>query len=377
MPRSCVARRSALLVAAALWLAPSADCAAAKAPEAPKPVAQAPTASTGTASAAPSLKPGEIRVVIDGHPATARASSTLPAKDGRYSVANLFDGRLDTAWVEGAEGVGVGEWLELEFDEPVDLDGFLLAPGYGKSPSTFLENVSPFRVKVQGDGYTVSDNNIRYPMGFGCSDRAIPTAWGPRVVVFHQVQQVKVLRLQILEATWAMDMKYRDLAITEWRPILKGRPPQAPPGWQPIASFTVDLVRGIRSGTIDKRLLSPKLLVEDIFRVASGDSFLEERLRGRFLSTGALPERDHLLNFQALFEESQDGAITLVARDSGYAIVPARIFDIGIEYERLAFNYALFVDPSDATAFTITAMRVMTEPMKCNDASLPDLSAFE
>ncbi|OFX23033.1 MAG: hypothetical protein A2V77_11265 [Anaeromyxobacter sp. RBG_16_69_14] len=54
----------------------------------------------------------------------SRASSVLKEKglpDDQYSPDNATDGREDTAWVEGASGPGVGEWLELTFIAPLPL----------------------------------------------------------------------------------------------------------------------------------------------------------------------------------------------------------------------------------------------------------------
>ena len=38
-----------------------------------------------------------------------------------YAPRNLFDGDAATAWVEGGEGRGTGEWIKVEFSRPVGL----------------------------------------------------------------------------------------------------------------------------------------------------------------------------------------------------------------------------------------------------------------
>lgn len=73
------------------------------------------------------------------------ATSELP---GNYKSANLFDGKIDTAWVEGAKGNGIGEWVYIELDaikESVTTTPFAIwqigvVPGYAKSEKTWLEN---------------------------------------------------------------------------------------------------------------------------------------------------------------------------------------------------------------------------------------------
>lgn len=66
---------------------------------------------------------------------TVRTSTTL---DG-YSPKNMFDSNLETAWVEGSEGLGVGDWIELEFDKPMLIDAIYLLNGFHNNESTLVE----------------------------------------------------------------------------------------------------------------------------------------------------------------------------------------------------------------------------------------------
>jgi hypothetical protein len=82
-----------------------------------------------------------------GQKAKVWASSTLKAKDPRrYSVRNTFDGKPETAWVEGAAGMGYDESITIEFPQPASLSGFWLVPGYAKSLEVFLQNLAPERL---------------------------------------------------------------------------------------------------------------------------------------------------------------------------------------------------------------------------------------
>ena len=72
---------------------------------------------------------------------TATASSTRPALAGNtYDAGNVLDGRLMTAWVEGAEGPGLGEWIRCDFEREVTLERISIAPGYFKSPQIWARN---------------------------------------------------------------------------------------------------------------------------------------------------------------------------------------------------------------------------------------------
>ncbi len=73
--------------------------------------------------------------------AEAGASSQLPADQyGQYSAYAVIDESLDTAWVEGTEGPGVGEWIELSFPDAIDLHAIEIANGYNRDADIFDKN---------------------------------------------------------------------------------------------------------------------------------------------------------------------------------------------------------------------------------------------
>jgi hypothetical protein len=72
---------------------------------------------------------------------TASASSTRSLYRGiGYDAANAVDASLATAWVEGATGPGINEWIRCDFDREVRLRRMLIAPGYFKSPQVWARN---------------------------------------------------------------------------------------------------------------------------------------------------------------------------------------------------------------------------------------------
>ncbi len=60
--------------------------------------------------------------------------SSKPA--GTYGPANLVDSRLDTVWIEGAEGVGIGESFTLDLPRS-KVAKVLIFPGHGKDERMF------------------------------------------------------------------------------------------------------------------------------------------------------------------------------------------------------------------------------------------------
>lgn len=71
----------------------------------------------------------------------ATASSVRYAvQSNTYDPANTIDGNKGTAWIEGADGPGWGEWIRFDFDREINLHRVLILPGYFKSPAIWARN---------------------------------------------------------------------------------------------------------------------------------------------------------------------------------------------------------------------------------------------
>ena len=72
---------------------------------------------------------------------TASASSIrLAVQSNTYYAANAIDGKRSTAWIEGVDGPGIGEWIRFDFDREIVIHRILIQPGYFKSPLIWAEN---------------------------------------------------------------------------------------------------------------------------------------------------------------------------------------------------------------------------------------------
>src|SRR2546421_2334927 len=72
---------------------------------------------------------------------TASASSMrLAVQANTYYASNAIDGKRSTAWIEGVDGPGIGEWIRFDFDREINLHRILFQPGYFKSPSVWAQN---------------------------------------------------------------------------------------------------------------------------------------------------------------------------------------------------------------------------------------------
>ncbi|MCP4589729.1 MAG: discoidin domain-containing protein, partial [bacterium] len=73
--------------------------------------------------------------------ATSSASSHLPTdQGGQYQSWMAMDGALETAWVEGAAGSGIGEWIQFDFSGIVEVSHINLDVGYDRDADIFDAN---------------------------------------------------------------------------------------------------------------------------------------------------------------------------------------------------------------------------------------------
>jgi hypothetical protein len=69
------------------------------------------------------------------------ASSMLSPQQGNtYGVGHLFDGNRGAAWVEGAAGQGIGEWITVEFNAARLVRSIVIDNGYQKNSDIFYKN---------------------------------------------------------------------------------------------------------------------------------------------------------------------------------------------------------------------------------------------
>jgi hypothetical protein len=134
-----------------------------------------------------------------------KASSTLP-DEGKisYAAENLKSlWTAEKAWSEGAEGTGVGEWVELTPRQPKPLAAIDIDPGYFKSEEHFLANARPKQVRVTLNGehsFTAAIQNARVT-------RHIP--------IQGYNKPVKNIRI-VFEQVWPGN-RYEDLCVSAIR----------------------------------------------------------------------------------------------------------------------------------------------------------------
>ncbi len=95
-------------------------------------------------------------VPYDQRTVTLTASSELPGDEvtSYYGPNNVTDNNYTTAWNEGAEGHGIGEWISLNMNWTAEIKGVSIVNGYPKTQDIYYKNNRCRNVTVQlSDGY--------------------------------------------------------------------------------------------------------------------------------------------------------------------------------------------------------------------------------
>ena len=132
---------------------------------------------------------------------TVRASSTLDPEPA-YAADYLFDQRTDFGWVEGAEGNGVGETVQVRLAEAVELQALEIWNGYQRSEDHFAKNARVATLRVSVDGGP--------PVELALAD-----ASGPQKLALPSPMKGRNLTLEIAAAVDGS--AYKDLVISEVR----------------------------------------------------------------------------------------------------------------------------------------------------------------
>lgn len=81
------------------------------------------------------------------------SSSELESSKSNYSAKNIHDFNKNTAWVEGVEGNGIGEFIEFTFKNKLGVEHFginqlLIANGYKKNKDLWKKNGRVKKLKM-------------------------------------------------------------------------------------------------------------------------------------------------------------------------------------------------------------------------------------
>ena len=140
-------------------------------------------------------------------PTRIAASSTLYDGIGDYNCYNINDYDLSTAWVEGASGNGIGEYVDLFFPAGTVITGGTIYPGYYKNQNVFDMNSAVTRIQLQSgsqmEEVDTSAGAMTYSSGYG----------GLQFVLKNPITCDGTLRVRIMDVR--SGWKYTDTCISE------------------------------------------------------------------------------------------------------------------------------------------------------------------
>ena len=117
-----------------------------------------------------------------------------------YQARHLVDGKDATCWAEGADGPGIGEWVQFGFDTPKTLKALKITAGYTKTQAVYQANN---RVKklmlVFSDGQSQTLN--------------LADQYGPQRVLIDRDKPTRFVKLVIMEVY--KGSRYNDTCISE------------------------------------------------------------------------------------------------------------------------------------------------------------------
>lgn len=136
----------------------------------------------------------------------AVASSVLYEEGFDHGAYNVLFDNDELAWSEGAQGTGVGEWIELSYAQRCYINALTIKPGFLKSEELFYANAVPKRILVQGDNASVELDLSAYVDDYAACKQGITFAFSDPIWCSGS------LRLTILEVREGS--RWEDAVIT-------------------------------------------------------------------------------------------------------------------------------------------------------------------
>lgn len=132
------------------------------------------------------------------------ASSTLSSQGAHsYRATNLKDSNIETAWVEGVSGYGVGQWIKYQGVRQEQISRIKILNGYVKSDKAWSENARVKLLKVTCNGKPICILELQ-------NSRSLQTFNVENLLGSNSVNTFTFEILDVYPGT-----KYQDTAISE------------------------------------------------------------------------------------------------------------------------------------------------------------------
>ena len=146
----------------------------------------------------------------------ATASSTLPGQNGKtYDASNLIDGNLNTSWVEGVEGNGEGQTIEIGLGLTQTVHGVIIYNGYLENKYLYQVNGKVNKLTITGADGTSKTQDLYVPQFEAVEQPFSETdlVCDGTAIQFDAPIQTDKITITILGAT--PGEKYQDTCISE------------------------------------------------------------------------------------------------------------------------------------------------------------------
>ena len=135
------------------------------------------------------------------------ASSTLQEEGYDHSTAALLDRNPATCWIEGVDGVGIGEYLLFDSEEKQSVRGIAVLPGYLSSEDIYTKNGIPLELEIKAGDRIWTKRLESYVPNFSAPmDSMIYIDFGQSISVDSCIVTIKDSR---------SGTKYDDICIAE------------------------------------------------------------------------------------------------------------------------------------------------------------------
>ena len=136
------------------------------------------------------------------------ASLTLPNEPNfSYIPENACDGNADTSWVEGADGDGIDEYLEMTVDAGTVITGITIKPGYCIDERRFFNNGCPEILELSAGDTSVTIDLTDYASNWSACNAGITISFD------KPITSDGTIRLTIKQVRTGT--KYQDTCISD------------------------------------------------------------------------------------------------------------------------------------------------------------------
>jgi len=250
-------------------------------------------------------------VLVAGRPVEAWASSTQVGR--KSALTNLFDGKADTAWVPKSDHDGKDEWVAIDFEQPVTLEGFVLVPGYAKGDDAFYTNPLPRVVSLTADDKLVGEYMLSYWKDIDC--KVAPTEVGnnasPRIVILRRPVAGQTFKLTVKAVLQTRMTRYHDMALSELSLLIKGTRSDSS---LPDVQVATELLRAFaQTGRLGSPAVAASTRAQAVLRSFAPLSDQDQAtVQQKLVAAGAESSKTALDNFEATSQKALlDTAVTL------------------------------------------------------------------